>query len=257
MLVILSPSKTVNFKRPKHLVEVSRPQLLDKSSALATRLNSLSTALPQVLNVSDKLAEENRKRFSEWTDNPETIQPAAWVYRGETYAGLSINELDPEMLSFAQNHILIVSGLYGLLRPQDNIMPYRLEMSTKLSGPWGNNLYDFWGTTLADHISAQNPKLILNCASAEYSKAIIKHLPTTIPIVTPKFLHEGKSKMAFAKFSRGLMARWVAETRPSTRDELKKFNYERYRYNENLSEPNKPVFIVPRGFSLKGRWTKL
>ena len=141
-----------------------------------------------------------------------------------------------------------------------SFFPIAFEMKIRLKGKWGKNLYDFWGDNLAKAILKKQPTFILNCASQEYIKAVAPHLPGSLPIITPKFLHDGptglKPKMAFAKYSRGLMARWAIENELSDPTKTKAFDVEGYTYDPDRSSLNEPVFIAPPGFSIKGRFKK-
>lgn len=258
MLILLSPSKTINFKPLHNDVVPTQPEFLEQSEQLATAVLSLGPRLADVFGVSSTIATENQKQFKAWSPKPKVPQacPAAWAYRGETFAGLSIEKLDKESQQFAQKHLYIISGLYGLLRPFDLIMPYRLEMVTRLQGSWGITLYDFWGDKLSHHIEQQNPDFILNCASDAYFSVVGKHLAKDIRVITPKFLHNGIQKMAFAKYSRGLMARWAVTEKIKKSQDIVKFNAEGYVYDPKRSSENSPVFIVPPSFSLAGRWKK-
>ncbi len=258
MIILLSPSKTINFKPFADEIAYTKPQFLEHSTQLATAVNRLESKLASVFGVSSAIAEVNKKQFQMWNVNPNRLDacPAAWAYRGETFAGLSIEKLDKQFIQFAQKHLYIISGLYGLLRPLDLITPYRLEMQTKLKGPWGETLYDFWGNTLAMYIEKQNPDFILNCASEAYYMAVGTHLPPNIRVITPKFLHKGVQKMAFAKYSRGLMARWVIEEKIRTPQDVMTFNTEGYIYDPDQSTENELVFNAPKDFSLAGRWKK-
>ena len=251
MIILLSPSKTINPKEFSGQTTV--PIFVDRAETLVAVAKDLGENLASVFGVSEKIAQTNRQQYSEW--NREGTGPAAWAYRGETFAGLSIEKLNKDQQAFAQQHVRIVSGLYGLLRPLDSISPYRLEMSTKLKGEWGNNLYEFWSSDLAESIRQESPDFILNCASNEYSKAVEKHLPKDITVVTPKFLHEGRAKMSFAKYTRGLMARWAIENQISKAEDVVNFDSEGYTFDTS-SDPLRPVFNAPKDFSLKGRWTK-
>src|SRR5690242_15547460 len=130
MIILLSPSKTINFKPTADGLTYTKPQFIEQSTELAAAITNLGPKLAQVFGVSDAIAKENQKRFQLWRPNPRTDNacPAAWAYRGETYAGLSIETLDEQSLRFSQTHLYIISGLYGLLRPLDIITPYRLEI---------------------------------------------------------------------------------------------------------------------------------
>jgi uncharacterized protein len=258
MIIFLSPSKTINFKPVPPFINPTKPQFLNDSIQLAKAVNNLGPKLKSVFGVSDKIADENRKQFKSWSSNPKADDscPAAFAYRGETFAGLSIEKMDKDSVEFAQNHLYIISGLYGLLRPLDIIVPYRLEMTTRLKSAWGKTLYDFWGDKLAKYIEKQKPDFILNCASSAYFDAVGKKLQNSVPVITPKFIHEGKQKMAFSKYSRGLMTRWVSQYKIKNIEEIKEFNLEGYVYDSKHSTQDEPVFIAPKDFSIMGRWKK-
>lgn len=258
MIILLSPSKSILFKPVADSISGTQPQFLAQSKQLSAAVMKVGPKLSTLFGVSAAIATENQKQFSAWTHSPAASDacPAAWAYRGETFAGLSIEKFDQKSILFAQRHLYIISGLYGLLRPLDLIMPYRLEMTTQLSGSWGKNLYSFWGTTLTKHIEAQKPDWILNCASDAYFQAIGRSLSTSTSVITPIFLHQGKKKMAFSKYSRGLMARWVIEKKITNSQDIVKFDAEGYVYDPKKSTQNEPVFNAPKDFSIAGRWKK-
>ena len=252
MKIIVSPSKTFNPK-PHNNVAITDPLFPSDVSILVSSVITQSDNLEKLFGVSEKIADENRTRFANWDSAPVT--PAAWSYRGETFFGLSIEDMTAEQQQYAQENLYIVSGLYGLLRPQDGIKAYRLEMSTKLPTESAKDLYTYWTARLAARITTEESGFIVNCASNEYSKVITPY--TDLPIVTPKFLHQGRSKMAFAKYSRGLLARWCIINEPQRIKDIEKFDLDGYRYNEEASTPLNPVFIAPENFTIKGRFTKL
>lgn len=258
MIILLSPSKTINFKQISDGMTFSKPQFLEYSKQLAKTVNELGPKLGKVFGVSPAIASENEKQFKAWSATPKKTEscPAAWAYRGETFAGLAIETFDKASLEVAQKNLYIISGLYGLLHPTDVIMPYRLEMSTKLKGSWGETLYDFWGDMLSKEIEKQKPDFILNCASDEYFSAVKKYLSKDIPVITPTFLHNGMKKMAFSKYSRGLMARWAITQKIKNIKDITKFDEEGYTYDSKKSKEFEPVFIAPKNFSLAGRWKK-
>jgi uncharacterized protein len=258
MIILLSPSKTINFKPVADWVVGTKPQFLEQSIELVTAVTHLGPKLASIFGVSKNIAAENQKQFTTWSSTPTKTDscPAAWAYRGETFAGLSIEKFDKPATQFAQKHLYVISVLYGLLRPCDLISHYRLEMTTRLKGPWGDTLYDFWEDTLAKYLEKQNPDFILNCASEVYFSAVGRHLSPTIPVITPKFLHKGKQKMAFAKYSRGLMARYAIEKRITNPQDILEFNAEGYVYDSLHSTKNEPVFNAPKDFSIAGRWKK-
>ena len=259
-MLILSPSKTLS-KRAAPEVQASYPLFLDQSVELVNRVNMLGRNLAKTLGVSREIAELNRSRFEEWSEQEHASgKPAIYAYAGDVYNGLAAFDMSSEQIGHAQQHLRILSGLYGSLRPLDLILPYRLEMSTKLSGKWGSNLYKFWGDQLANSVVGEADGLVLNCASNEYAKAVLPGLSTTTRVITPKFLHDSgdgpRAKMTFAKYTRGLMARWAVENRVSIAEDLLKFDLEGYRYEPELSSPNAPTFIAPKDFSLIGRFIK-
>lgn len=261
MLILLSPAKSINYKSVRDGTPLTHSEFEDEADVLAKVIRT-SKNVAKTLEVSDALGALNKERFDAWHPHAKTPEGerAAWVYRGEVYFGLSADSLSDEQLAFANDHVRIISGLYGLLRLTDVILPYRLEMKIKLKGQWGKNLYDFWGTKLADAVLKQEPSFILNCASQEYFKVIAPGIKHDLPVITPKFLHDGptgvKPKMAFAKYSRGLMARWAIENKLVNPSDVIAFDVEGYRYSEDRSTPNEPVFIAPAGFTIKGRFTK-
>ncbi len=263
MQVIMSPSKTFFFRPVQKGVKKTEPRFLNEAVGIVEILKiKKHGSLKKILGVSDKLADINAERFSNWTAHPSgpEAERAAWAYRGETYFGLSAEQMSLNDIRYMNEHLNIISGLYGLLRPTDLILPYRLEMSSKFKGKWGKNLYDFWGRKLADELMASESDLIVNCASEEYAKAIRPHIPESIAVITPKFLAHSptglKSKMVFAKYTRGLFARWVIENKIEKPKQLSGFDLEGYVFNEELSNPNQPIFVAPKDFTLKGRYKK-
>ena len=260
MIILLSPSKTMS-KREAPPFKATIPAHIEDSQRLVETVRKLDSKLGKTLGVSEKIAELNRGRYAEWSvDAHSSAKPTLYAFASDVYNGLAAFDMNEQQVAFAQQHLRILSGLYGLLKPSDAIMPHRLEMSTRLAGEWGKNLYEFWGDNLADEIMESKPSFILNCASDEYFKSVAKHLPSSIEVVTPRFLHDSgngpRAKMTFAKYTRGLMARWAIENQISNAEETLMFNAEGYEYHPELSEPGKPVFIAPKEFSLKGRFIK-
>ena len=248
MLVVLSPAKKLNMNSSIDVVPTI-PKFSKNAIELASIANNLKlTELQSLMGISENLAKLNADRFASF-GNQET-SPAALSFAGDTYVGLNANTLKKNDLEWAQNHLRIISGLYGLLRPLDKIEPYRLEMGSKLNTPNGNTLYDYWNKEIAiaiNELSEKNDsKVLVNCASQEYFKAV--NLNSLIPeVVTPVFMEErnGKNKIIsfFAKKARGLMARYIIEKRITNKEDLKNFNLDNYIYEKNLSSEKEFVFL--------------
>ena len=225
------------------------PKFSKNASELASIANTLKlTELQNLMGISENLAKLNADRFASF-GNQET-RPAALAFAGDTYVGLDANTLEKNDMEWAQNHLRIISGLYGLLRPLDKIEPYRLEMGSKLNTPHGDTLYEYWDKKIAiaiNELSEKNgSKVLVNCASQEYFKAV--NLDALIPeVITPVFMEErnGKNKIIsfFAKKARGLMARYIIEKRITKKEDLKNFNLDNYVYEKSLSSEKDFVFL--------------
>ena len=248
MLVVLSPAKKLNMNSSIDVVPTI-PKFSKNAIELASIANNLKlTELQSLMGISENLAKLNADRFASF-GNQET-SPAALSFAGDTYVVLNANTLKKDDLEWAQNHLRIISGLYGLLRPLDKIEPYRLEMGSKLNNPNGDTLYDYWNKEIAVAINElsekNNSKVLVNCASQEYFKAV--NLNSLIPeVVTPVFMEErnGKNKIIsfFAKKARGLMARYIIEKRITKKEDLKNFNLDNYVYEKSLSSEKDFVFL--------------
>ncbi|WP_110669079.1 peroxide stress protein YaaA [Salinicola halophilus] len=253
MLSILSPAKTLDFETPSTTRSVSQPDYLAQSRELIDILRGYSPqALSQLMGVSDKIAGLNADRYAAW-ETPfdlDNAKPAAQAFKGDVYEGLEAEQFDAEENAYAQSHLRILSGLYGLLRPLDLIQPYRLEMGIKLSNPAGKDLYAYWRDQLTrdldDAVAASGTHVLVNLASNEYSKAIdLKRLEAEV--VSPVFKDEknGEYKIIsfYAKKARGLMAAWLIRERVETEATLETFDVAGYRYSAEASKPGMPVFL--------------
>jgi len=248
MLVVLSPAKKLNMNSSIDVV-TTIPKFSKNAIELASIANNLKlTELQSLMGISENLAKLNADRFASFGN--QVTSPAALSFAGDTYVGLNAKTLKKNDLEWAQNHLRIISGLYGLLRPLDKIEPYRLEMGSKLNTPNGDTLYDYWNKEIAiaiNELSEKNgSKVLVNCASQEYFKAV--NLNSLIPeVVTPVFMEErnGKNKIIsfFAKKARGLMARYIIEKRITKKEDLKNFNLDNYIYEKNLSSEKELVFL--------------
>jgi len=248
MLVVISPAKKLNMQ-PLPTIEPTQPLFGQEADDLAHVMQKLSIdELQSLMGISANLAKLNADRFASF--GAQNKKPAALAFAGDTYQGLEAATLEPEDLAWAQNHLRVLSGLYGVLRPLDAIEPYRLEMGSRLATAWGKSLYQYWGSKIACAISDQavatNSSLLVNCASREYFDAVDLH-SLTLPVVTPVFLENqnGKAKIVsfHAKKARGAMARFIVQNRLKGRAELQDFNAGGYRYQPDRSDADNLVFM--------------
>ncbi len=253
MLIVISPAKRLDWTERN--VATTAPDFEEDAQRLAKSARNLPLRdLKGLMDLSDDLAKLNRDRFKAFSDDPapEALRPAALAFAGDTYQGLEAASLDADELAFAQERLRILSGLYGLLRPLDAIQPYRLEMGSKLKTRRGGNLYDYWRDGLAKALNAQGEALgtdvLVNCASQEYFGAVPPRA-LKLRVITPQFMEDknGTPKVVsfYAKRARGAMARYVVQHRLTDPDALRDFDAGGYRYREDLSEPDAPVFVRP------------
>ena len=248
MLVVISPAKKLD-RSQKQLPGVSEPLFTQQTQELVGVMQSLDPErLKKLMSISDNLAALNVDRFSRF--GAQERKPAMFAFAGDTYHGLDATTLDDEDLVWAQDHLRIISGLYGLLRPLDEIEPYRLEMGSRLVTKRGKSLYDFWGSQLSNSLNDAATKtgadMLLNCASKEYFSAI-DEAALKMPVLTPTFLEEsgGKPKIVsfYAKKARGAMARFVMQNKLKTRQKLEEFDLGGYQYQADLSDSSSLIFV--------------
>ncbi|PCF94558.1 peroxide stress protein YaaA [Vreelandella nigrificans] len=252
MLSVISPAKTLDFETPSTTDKVTQPSFLDHSKPLIKILRDYSPQqLSDLMGISDKLAGLNAARFAEWHP-PFTLdnaKPAAQAFQGDVYTGLEATSFSDSDNHFAQQHLRILSGLYGLLRPLDLIQAYRLEMGTKLPNEAGNDLYIYWKPTLTQALNSaileSGSKVLVNLASNEYFKAIdIKKLDARV--ITPVFKDEknGTFKIIsfYAKKARGLMGAWIIKQQINDPGQLTNFNVAGYRFDAASSQGDTLVF---------------
>ena len=255
MLVVISPAKRLDWTDRD--VEMTTPVFLDDANRLAKTSRNLTLGnLKALMDLSDDLAKLNRDRFKAFKDLPanDNIRPAALAFAGDTYQGLEADTLDADEMRWAQDHLRILSGLYGVLKPLDGIQAYRLEMGSRLKTRRGVNLYDYWRNQISKELKREaadlNTDTLINCASQEYFGAVPPKA-LGLRIITPAFMEDkgdGKGpKMVsfFAKKARGAMARYVIQKRLTSADGILDFDSGGYAYREDLSEPDKPVFVRP------------
>lgn len=252
MLAILSPAKTLDYESPVPPLPLTTPGFISQSRTLIGLLRDLSPVeLARLMSLSDKLAALNVARYADWSPRftDKNSRAAILAFKGDVYEGLQAWTFTPADHAHAQQHLRILSGLYGLLRPLDRLQPYRLEMGTALANPAGRNLYAFWGDTLAqalnEALAAQGDDVLVNLASEEYSKAALTPA-LAARVVTPQFREEkaGQFRMVsfHAKRARGLMAGFMLRQRLRDPEALKDFAEEGYAFNCKLSSADTLVF---------------
>lgn len=255
MLVVISPAKKLDWAERD--VATTIPDFLDAAAELAATARKLSVGdLKSLMSISETLATLNRDRFKSYVAAPEEdmTRPAALAFAGDTYQGLEADSLEAEELEFAQDHLRILSGLYGLLRPLDAIQPYRLEMGSKLKTKRGKTLYDYWGSGISEALNTQaqatQSDALVNCASQEYFGAVdLKALK--LDVITPQFMEDkddGKGPKIvsfYAKKARGAMARFIVQNRIKDAEGILDFDTGGYAYMPKLSKPDAPVFLRP------------
>ncbi len=252
MLTVISPAKTLDYESPVTTKLHSMPRFLEHSAQLINTLEALSVQeVAELMKLSDKLASLNVARYASWQEqfNPSDARQAVLAFKGDVYTGLAAETLSEEQLEYAQQHLRILSGLYGVLKPLDLMQPYRLEMGTKLNNAKGKDLYQFWGTRLTEslneELASDNSPVLVNLASNEYFKAIKPKL-LNARVITPVFKDwkNGQYKIIsfYAKKARGLMSRYIIEEKINAPEALKAFNYEGYQFSETLSEGDTLVF---------------
>lgn len=248
MLIVVSPAKKLNMD-PINSVDVTEPIFKEDVKSLINIARDLSSnELKDLMGISPKLADLNKERFLNFGNQEK--KAAVFAFAGDTYKGLDIEKLNENDLDWAQKHLRILSGLYGLLRPLDLIEPYRLEMGSKLKGDHGNTLYEFWDNKISQNLNKYareiGTNVLVNCASNEYFNAI-KLNTLELRVVTPVFMErkDGKEKIIsfYAKNARGAMARFIIQNQINDVEEIKHFNLDGYNYEPEKSEENKLVFI--------------
>ncbi|CFQ46517.1 peroxide stress protein YaaA [Yersinia bercovieri] len=252
MLIIISPAKTLDYQSPLATNKFTQPEMLDKSQALIEICRELTPAqISSLMGISDKLAGLNAARFSEWQPDftPENARQAILAFKGDVYTGMQAQTFSDADFDFAQQHLRMLSGLYGVLRPLDLMQPYRLEMGIKLANPQGKDLYTFWGDQITEKLNQalaqQGDNVLINLASDEYFKAV-KTAKIAGSLIKPVFLDEknGKYKIIsfYAKKARGLMSRFIIQNRLTKPEQLVDFNLEGYEFDAGLSAKNELVF---------------
>jgi hypothetical protein len=252
MLIVVSPAKTLDYDSPLATQTYTLPELTDHSSELMEVCRELTPMdIASLMKVSDKIAGLNAARFAEWQPEftTENARQAILAFKGDVYTGLAAETMTDEDFAYTQQHLRMLSGLYGLLRPLDLMQPYRLEMGTKLANPRGANLYQFWGSVITEKLNAalaeQGDNILINLASNEYFKSV-KPKSLDAQLITPVFkdCKNGNYKVIsfYAKKARGMMARYIIDNRIKSVDELKQFDVAGYYFVPAESTSKELVF---------------
>ncbi|MDI3513510.1 MAG: uncharacterized protein PWP40_739 [Rhodocyclaceae bacterium] len=256
MILVISPAKALDYETPLTTATFTQPDFLDDASALIEVLREKSPAdIAELMSLSDPLATLNVARYASWSRPfaPDNARQAVLAFNGDVYEGLDAKSLSEQQLAWAQDHLRILSGLYGVLRPLDLMQPYRLEMGTRLANPRGKNLYEFWGERITDELNrllaqeeeAGRERVLVNLASDEYFKSV-KPKKLKGRIVTPVFedWKGGRYKIIsfYAKRARGLMSRYVITNRIDEVEALKGFDSEGYAFAADASDADTLVF---------------
>ncbi len=256
MIITLSPSKGQDFSEPPLTKKYSKLRDLKESEILAKELKTLSVAdIKLLMSVSEKIAKLNADRFKRFTTpfTTKNSRQAIFAFKGDVYSAIDLNRFTEDDFSFAQNHLRILSGLYGYLRPLDLIQPYRLEMKTKLSNPRGDNLYQFWGKRITENLNRELKKqqvpVLVNLASKEYFKSVKPALlEGELLDINFKETKAGKTRIVaiFAKRARGMMADYIIRNRIENPQDIKKFKLGGYKFNSALSDDRQWTFERPQ-----------
>ncbi len=257
MLIVVSPAKSLDYESKVAIRKSSLPQFADEASVLADKLKTLSAKqLSRLMNMSEALGELNHERYQQWQPqfDSKSSRQAIFAFKGDVYLGLEAHKLSAADLNFAQDHLRILSGLYGILRPLDLMRPYRLEMGTSLKVARKKNLYDYWGSRLTSAINTdmealaakREKKILVNLASHEYFNSLQAN-DIDAEIVTPVFKDwaSGKYRVLsfFAKKARGQMVAWIIRNRIKNPERLVEFDVEGYKYSAEDSSNSKPTFL--------------
>ncbi|SDV49983.1 peroxide stress protein YaaA [Chitinasiproducens palmae] len=254
MIIVLSPAKSLDYETPVPHKAHTQPDFIDESARLIERLRAFSPAqIATLMHISDPLAHLNFERFAAWspTFDEHNARAAVYAFNGDVYEGLAAQTMRKADLDYAQKHLRILSGLYGVLRPLDLMQPYRLEMGTRLDNERGRDLYAFWGERIAQALNAAaqaqrgKSRVLVNLASQEYFKSVVRKA-LDMDVVTPVFedFKGGRYKIIsfYAKRARGLMARYAIDHRIERAEQLQQFDVDGYRYDAEASSATDWVF---------------
>jgi cytoplasmic iron level regulating protein YaaA (DUF328/UPF0246 family) len=252
MIILMNSSKTLDFQQKAHISKYTIPEFREDADHLVKELRKLSRSdFSKLLKTSEKLTELNVERYAKWQANVKgsNTTQALLAFKGDIYSGMDVENYKSKDFEFAQKHMRILSGLYGILRPLDLIQPYRLEMATKLATSWGKDLYQFWGTKISDSVKAllkrEKSGVLVNLCSAEYFKALRPELIDT-GLITPGFkeFRDGSYRFVtlYAKKARGMMCNYIIRNHFKRVEDLKSFAVGGYQYNKKISSDHEWVF---------------
>ena len=251
MIVVISPAKKLDFETSAPTRKFTTPKNISMSKALIKDLRKCSAKeISKMMKISDDLTSLNIKRYKSFTTpfNLDNAKQALFAFKGDTYVGLDANSFTKKDIDYAQKHLRILSGLYGLVSPLDLIQPYRLEMGTNFQCGKSKNLYEFWNENITKQLmqSLKKEKILINCASNEYFKSINTTMLDGVKIMTPAFKEKknGEFKMIglFAKKARGMMSRFIIQNQIKNSKDLLDFDLDGYKFNKKLSSELSPVF---------------
>lgn len=251
MLMVVSPAKKLDYESPLPTDKYTQPRFLGDARELIDQLKTLEPhQVSNLMGISEPLGELNAQRYQEWHTpfTPDNARPCLLAFKGDVYEGMAPQTFKDKDFDFAQEHLRILSGLYGVLRPLDLMQPYRLEMGTKFENNRGKDLYAFWRETITNSLKEElqaDDNVLINLASNEYFKAV-DHKKLNARIITPQFKDwkNGQYKMIsfYAKKARGMMAAYVIKNKLTTPEDLQNFDTEGYAFNEELSSGDNWVF---------------
>jgi cytoplasmic iron level regulating protein YaaA (DUF328/UPF0246 family) len=252
MIILMNSSKTLDFQQKARISKHTSPELEKDAGQLVKQLKKLSAAdFSKLLKTSEKLTELNIQRYANWQTQAKksNAKQALLAFRGDIYSGMDVDDYKIKDFNFAQKHVRILSGLYGILRPLDLIQPYRLEMATQLATARGKNIYDFWRTRINEILKAllkqEKSGVLVNLCSQEYFKAVKSDL-LDVKVITPAFkeFKDGSYRFVtiYAKKARGLMCNFIIQNHLNRLEDLKLFNAAGYQFNKNISSDTEYVF---------------
>ncbi|WP_426351392.1 peroxide stress protein YaaA [Alloiococcus sp. CFN-8] len=252
----MSPAKTLNFDSICGKYQLEEPRFLKEAARIAEEMKKRSPEeLESLMKISPKLGEMNYKRFKEWSVNKRMGKPALLAFQGDVYRAMKAEDFTEEQLEFTNNHLRILSGLYGVIKPMDDIQPYRLEMGTPLSFRGSKNLYDYWSGKLTKYFKEELSKeangALINLASIEYSKAIdLQEIKKKYPVINISFKEykNGKHQTIgiYSKRARGYMSKFIMENAIDNPEDIKEFSLEGYGFNSHMSSEEEYVFVANR-----------
>jgi len=246
MLILLAPSKTMDFNTPlPYAIPEQQPLFIDKSTIIAQMLRDMSEdEIATLMKISPVLVGKVRHMYATWQSKGK--KPALYTYVGDVFKGMKANEMPKASADWAEEHLLIMSGLYGIVRPFDRISPYRLEMKANVEVNGMKNLYDFWGSELARYVETHADGIVFNLSSDEYANVVTRNLSNNIRVIFPVFYDERPNGVGRApiynKMMRGVVARWMIDRRAERPEDLKDFSMHGYTYDPSRSTPDMPAF---------------